>query len=167
MTSPPPPPPPIEVTITPGCTPQAPVCVEIPQITASDGPETDAPPIRYEVRPVQIGGYEPGDEILGHPVPDEVLWAVWRWFDPADHRDAIRIAAAESGFDRRAVSRTNDVGLWQHHRPFIAARLAAAGLPADSDPTDIEVQAQITAWLVDQAGGWGPWATARMMGARR
>ena len=154
----PPPPPPIEVTITPGCTPQAPVCVEIPQITATDVPASDAPPIRYEVRPVQVGGFSAGDEVHGHQVPDELLWAIWRWFSPEQQRKAVLITAYESGFDPLAVSPTDDHGVFQLNRRYIPAWLADVNLPPDTDIYDFEVQAQIASHLVATAG-WHLWAT--------
>lgn len=118
------------------------------------------------------GNYRVGDLVFnGHHADEPTLAACRAAFADShlDQRHCVRIAACESGSidDYRITSRSNDWGRWQHHGPYIPDRLAAIGMP-DADPLDLWVNAQMTAWYVDQLGRWGGtagWACAARTGA--
>ena len=118
------------------------------------------------------GNYQPGDLVFNGHRADEPTLAACRAAFPDSHvdqRHCVRVAACESGplSAYRVTSTSMDLGRWQHHHLYVDARLAAIGQP-DADPLDLWVNAQMTAWYVNQLGRWGGtagWACASKVGA--
>lgn len=114
-------------------------------------------------RPFEVGGWVEGDTVKGHPVTDDLLFAVWLEpeFDPADHAVLIGVAMCESGglqFIRSTIS--SAYGWWQHLLRFVlgaTGRLVAAGFPPDIDVMEPAVQTRITGRLWAFGSGWRHW----------
>ena len=100
---------------------------------------------------------------------------------PSSIDDTIRIAATQYGvsyallsciawrestgtpglYDARAVSATEDFGLFQFHRPWDADSLWQQTPYADGDPFDAETSANAAAWAISR--GYGPrWSVWRL-----
>ena len=88
----------------------------------------------------------------------ETLEGLVRTVFPEDPDTAVRIVTAESGWNPRAVSSTDDHGLFQingvHLRP-----LGVAWGYSRTDLLDPLVNLRVARAVYDEAGGWTPWTT--------
>lgn len=96
-----------------------------------------------------------------HEVRATIRCGVEHWHVPGGRSKALCIARRESGFEARAVSPTNDIGVYQHHRPYWPERqnkydkrpwpLGESGFNGRSNV--------LVAIRMAHSGGWSPWAT--------
>lgn len=72
---------------------------------------------------------------------------------------AVRVADCESDLDPRAVSPTNDHGVFQINAPSWRRRFAAVtGEAWNPGVYHADTNARFAAWLVAETGGWSHWA---------
>lgn len=72
---------------------------------------------------------------------------------------AVRVAQCESGLNPRAVSPTNDHGVFQINAPSWQRRFPqVTGQAWNPNVYHAEANARFARWLVNETGGWSHWA---------
>lgn len=119
-----------------------------------------------QTRPIKVGGYTTADTVLGHYVPDALLWAVHQEVALAndyERRVMITVAMCESGGRQHITYPDPRVssawGWFQHLLRYTAGRLIAAGYdPETVDRWAAEVQVHMSSVAYDHGNGlWILW----------
>lgn len=110
--------------------------------------------------PFPTGQCGPAAEMVT-PWPRTVEEVIRSHFPGAVGDQAMRVARCESGLDPRAVSPTDDHGLFQLHATAHRARFPAVTGQSWSEVYDAETNTTYARWLYDQSG-WTPWACKRV-----
>lgn len=132
---------------------------------------------RSEVSDIRVAGASDASFAAWYSEPGNAAWFHFHewysasernavWFHIRDHfgmgrlgDQAVRVAQCESELNPRAVSPTNDHGVFQINAPSWARRFAAVtGEAWNPGVYHADANARFAAWLVEETGGWSHWA---------
>ena len=119
-----------------------------------------------QTRPIKVGGYTTADKVLGHYVPDALLWAVYQEVALAndyERRVMITVAMCESGGRQFIKSTISSAWGWfQHIERYTADRFTIAGYDFETvNRWGAQEQVHMTAVFYNHGGNLPAWNESR------